>query len=82
MPDRTLTATQRVLKFLVNLMAGLAAYTYLPTKPSRLHLPERLACSASCRFLVCRTHVVLAKQVMTGVNQEYFLSLAKSPRGD
>ncbi len=49
-------------RFLVNLMAGLAAYTYLPKKPSRLYLPKRLACSASCRFLVRRTHV---KSAMT-----------------
>lgn len=43
MPDRTLTATQRVFKFLVNLMAGLAAYTYLPTKQIPARGAENLA---------------------------------------
>ena len=39
--------------FLVNLMAGLAAYTYLPClKNLRLTSPKRFASTTSCHFLV------------------------------
>ncbi len=41
-----------VWNFLVNLFAGLIAYTYLPQKPSRLFGSQRIICFACCRFLI------------------------------
>ena len=38
--------------FMVNLFAGLIAYTYLPHKPSRLFRTQRLTYSTPCPFLI------------------------------
>ena len=48
-----------VWNFMVNLFAGLIAYTYLPHKPSRLFRTQRLTCFTPCPFLTHLRHVSL-----------------------